>query len=113
MLAVAASGLNGPSFAFVGSVPVPAEERAARIRGLEATSRRDAQTQLLIEPPSRHGALLEAQLAPLQPTTRLSGSVGLPVPGGFSRSDSVAGWRQRPSTLPADLPVVVALLAGR
>jgi 16S rRNA (cytidine1402-2'-O)-methyltransferase len=98
---------------FVGYIPVPAEERAARIRGLEATSRRDAQTQVLIETPYRNGALLEALLAHLQPTTRLSVSVGLTLPGGFSRSDSVAGWRQRPSTLPADLPAVFALLAGR
>jgi len=113
VLAIAASGMNGQSFAFVGYIPVPAEERAARIRGLEATSRRDAQTQVLIETPYRNGALLEALLAHLHPTTRLSVSVGLTVPGGFSRSDSVARWRQRPSTLPADLPAVFALLAGR
>ena len=113
VLAVAASGQTGQSFAYVGYVPVPAEERAARIRGLEATSRRDAQTQVLIETPYRNGALLEALLAHLQPTTRLSVSVGLTVPGGFSRSDSVARWRQRPSTLPVDLPAVFALLAGR
>ena len=113
VLAVAASGLNGQNFAFVGYVPVPAEERAARIRGLEATSRRDAQTQVLIETPYRNGVLLEALLAHLQPTTRLSVSVGLTLPGGFSRSDSVARWRQRPSSLPADLPAVFALLAVR
>ena len=113
VLAIAASGMNGQSFAFVGYIPVPAEERAARIRGLEATSRRDAQTQVLIETPYRNGVLLEALLAHLQPTTRLSVSVGLTLPGGFSRSDSVAGWRQRPTRLPADVPAVFALLAGR
>ena len=31
-LALAASGLNGQSFAFVGYIPVPADERAARIQ---------------------------------------------------------------------------------
>ena len=112
-LALAASGLNGQSFAFVGYIPVPAEERAARIRGLEAASRRDAQTQVLIETPYRNVALLEALLANLQPTTSLSVSVGLTLPGGFTRSGSVAQWRQRPTPLPADVPAVFALLAGR
>ena len=113
VLALAASGLNGQSFAFVGYIPVPVEERAARIRALEAASRRDAQTQVLIETPYRNGALLEALLAHLQPATRLAVSVGLTLPGGFSRSDSVARWRQRPGTLPADVPAVFAFLAGR
>lgn len=112
-LAIAASGLNGQSFAFVGYVPVAADERAARIRALEAASRREAQTQVLIETPYRNGALLEALLAHLQPGTRLSVSVGLTLPGGFNRSDSVARWRQRSSALPADVPAVFAFLAGR
>ena len=112
-LAVAASGLNGQSFAFVGYIPVPAEERAARIRVLEAASRRDAETKVLIETPYRNVALLEALLANLQPTTTLSVSVGLTLPGGFTRSASVAQWRQRPKALPADVPAVFALLAGR
>ncbi len=112
-LAVAASGLNGQSFAFVGYVPVPADERAARIRALEATSRRELQTQILIETPYRNVALLEALLATLQPATTVSVSVGLTLPGGFTRSTSVAQWRQRPTTLPGDVPAVFALLAAR
>jgi 16S rRNA (cytidine1402-2'-O)-methyltransferase len=40
LLALAASGLNGQSFAFVGYLPVDAAERAPRIRELEALSRR-------------------------------------------------------------------------
>ena len=59
-LAVAASGLNGQSFAFVGYLPIEAEARAARIRELEATSRRLAQTQVMIETPYRNAALLGA-----------------------------------------------------
>ena len=42
LLALAASGLNGQSFAFVGYLPVEAAARAARIRELEALSRRAA-----------------------------------------------------------------------
>ena len=110
-LALAASGLNGQSFAFVGYIPVPADARAARIRALEATSRREGQTQLLIETPYRNTSLLEALLAHLQPATALSVSVGLTLPSGYTQSVSVAKWRQRAASLPADVPAVFALLA--
>jgi 16S rRNA (cytidine1402-2'-O)-methyltransferase len=112
-LALAASGMNGQSFAFVGYVPVPAEARAARIRALEAASRRDDQTQILIETPYRNAALLEALLAHLQPTTMLSVSVGLSLAGARTRSGAVSEWRRQPMTIAADIPAVFALLARR
>jgi 16S rRNA (cytidine1402-2'-O)-methyltransferase len=111
LLALAASGLNGQSFAFVGYLPVEAAERGARIRELEALSRRTAQTQLMIETPYRNEALLGALLAHLAGTTRVSVSVGLTAPGGFTRSDAVAGWKAHPTPLPSDVPAVFALLA--
>ena len=112
VLALAASGLNGQSFAFVGYLPVDANGRGARIRELEALSRRAGQTQLMIETPYRNEALLGALLTNLQPATRVSVSCGLTLPGGFTRTDSVQGWNARPTTLPSNLPVVFALLAG-
>jgi len=112
LLAVAASGLNGQSFAFVGYLPVDAAERAARIRELEARSRRDGQTQLVIETPYRNAALLGALLAHLEPGTRLSVGCGLTLPSGFTRTDAVRGWQARPTTLPGDVPVVFSLLAA-
>ncbi|MEO6361961.1 MAG: SAM-dependent methyltransferase [Caldimonas sp.] len=110
-LAVAASGLNGQSFAFVGYVPVSAEARATRLRSLEVASRRDAQTQVLIETPYRNAALLDALLVCLQPGTTLAVSVGLTLGQGYTRSARVAAWRQRPTVLPADVPAVFAFLA--
>jgi len=112
LLALAASGLNGQSFAFVGYLPVDAAARAARIRELEALSRRTSQTQLMIETPYRNAALLTALLECLQAGTRVSVSCGLTVPGGFTRSDTVAAWHQRPISLPSDVPAVFSLLAG-
>ena len=112
LLALAASGLNGQCFAFVGYLPVDAAERLARIRELEVLSRRAQQTQIVIETPYRNVALLEALLSHLQPATRLSASCGLTAPGGFTRTDSVSVWRKRPLALPADRPVVFAFLAG-
>jgi len=111
LLALAASGLNGQSFAFVGYLPVDAAERGARIRELETLSRRARQTQLMIETPYRNEALLSALLMHLQPGTRLSVSCGLTMPQAFTRTDSVQGWKTKQTTLPADVPAVFALLA--
>lgn len=111
LLALAASGLNGQSFAFVGYLPIDEAARAARIRELEALSRRAAQAQLAIETPYRNPALLAALLATLQPATRLSVSCGLTLADGWTRSDKVVAWRERPRPLPADVPAVFALQA--
>lgn len=112
LLALAASGLNGQSFAFVGYLPVETAARGARIRELEALSRRSAQTQLMIETPYRNEALLGALLAHLQANTRVSVSCGLTLASGFTRTDTVAAWKAQPSALPGDVPVVFSLLAG-
>lgn len=112
LLALAASGLNGQSFAFVGYVPQEAGAQSQRLKELEALSRRLGQTQLMIETPYRNGALLRALLGALAPDTWLSVSCGLTLSGGWTRSARVAQWRQRPAELPADVPAVFALLAG-
>jgi 16S rRNA (cytidine1402-2'-O)-methyltransferase len=112
LLALAASGLNGQSFAFVGYLPQEAAARAARVRELESLSRRLGQTQLMIETPYRNAALLAALLEVLAPTTRLSVSCGLTLPAGWTRTDTVAGWRARPVTIADRLPAVFGLLAG-
>ncbi len=111
LLALAASGLHGQSFAFVGYLPVDATARSARIRELEVLSRRAGQTQLMIETPYRNAALLGALVTTLDASTRLSVSCGLTVPQGWTRSDTVAAWRTRPATMPADVPAVFSLLA--
>ncbi|RQP21634.1 SAM-dependent methyltransferase [Piscinibacter terrae] len=110
MLALAASGLNGQSFAFVGYLPVEAAERAARIRELEALSRKAGQTQMLIETPYRNEAMLDALLASLAPTTRLSVSCGLTLACGWTRTDTVARWKAGKSAIPKDIPAVFSLL---
>ena len=112
LLALAASGLNGQSFAFVGYLPVEAQSRNARIRELEALSRRLGQTQLMIETPYRNSALLEALLAQSNPATRLSVSSGLTLAGGFTHTATIAAWRASPRALAADVPAVFALLAS-
>ena len=112
LLALAASGLNGQSFAFVGYLPQEPAARLARIRELETVSRRQAQTQLLIETPYRNATLLAALLDGLAPTTRLTVSCGLTLPQGWSRTETVAQWRAKPALMPDRLPAVFGLLAS-
>ena len=111
MLALAASGLNGQSFAFVGYLPVDAAARQARIRELEALSRRAQQTQLMIETPYRNTALLNALVHTLSGTTRLAVSCGLTLASGWNRSDTVAAWKADPGSLPNNMPAVFSMLS--
>ena len=113
LLALAASGLNGQSFAFVGYLPVEATARAARIRELDALSRRQGQTQIAIETPYRNDALLKALAEHLQPGTRLSVASGLTLPDGRCETRSAQQWRANPgAALGSRLPAVFLWLAG-
>ena len=112
LLALAASGLNGQSFAFVGYLPTDAAERAARLQALQQHSRRERQTQIAIETPYRNAALMVALLEALHADTQLSVACGLTLPTGWCLTRSVAQWRARPPVF-ADkhLPAVFLWLA--
>ena len=109
LLALAASGLNGQSFAFVGYLPQDAVERAKRIRELESLALKSGQTQLFIETPYRNLALWTALVQTLQPNTRLAVASGLTLPRALVRSDTVKGWKQKPAPLDGDTPAVFLL----
>jgi 16S rRNA (cytidine1402-2'-O)-methyltransferase len=112
VLALAASGLHGQSFAFVGYLPVDATQRGLRVKELEQHSRRWHQTQLVIETPYRNTALWQALLQHLQPQTLLSVSCGLTLAQGWSRTNTVAHWRKHSLTLPDNIPAVFSWLAA-
>jgi 16S rRNA (cytidine1402-2'-O)-methyltransferase len=109
LLALAASGLNGQGFSFVGYLPTAPAERAARIHDLESQSQRDGQTRLMIETPYRNQAIFDALVEHLRDTTMLSVSCGLTLATGFSRTQSVAAWRTSRLQLPGNLPAVFLL----
>jgi 16S rRNA (cytidine1402-2'-O)-methyltransferase len=113
MLALAASGLNGQDFAFVGYVPQDPTQRAKRLRELEALALKTGQTQILIETPYRNAALLQAMLQILHPHTRLAVSCGLSLPQQSTRSALLSEWKGRGlgALLPLNLPAV--FLIGR
>ncbi|MBB3195153.1 SAM-dependent methyltransferase [Roseateles terrae] len=113
LLAVAASGMNGQSFAFVGYLPTDGAARQSRLKELEAHSTREQQTQLMIETPYRNSALLQALIQQLKPGTVLSVSCGLSLADAWTHSATVAQWRQSPKAVPDKVPAVFAFLGGR
>lgn len=108
LLAIAASGLNGQQFAFVGYLPQEAAPRAQRLRELESAMLRTGATQAFIETPYRNVALWQALLSQLKPDTRLAVASGVSLQDGHCRCLSVAQWR-REAVPVGDLPAVYAI----
>ena len=109
LLALAASGLNGQNFAFVGYLPQDTQERISRIRELEALALKTGQSQLFIETPYRNQVLLQALLQTLQHHTRLAISSGLTLTNASSLSDQVKQLRRNPPLLDKHQPTVFAI----
>ena len=114
MLALAASGLNGQNFAFVGYLPREGAARTQRMQELEKLALHTGQTQLFIETPYRNSALLQALVQQLQPATRLAVASGLTLAAPQVRSMAVRQWREMLAKAPADAaawgqPAVFAL----
>ena len=108
LLALAASGLNGQNFAFVGYLPQDATARTQRMRELEAQALKTGQTQLFIETPYRNQALWDALLRGLQSSTRLARASGLTLPSMEVRCQSVRVWRNDPKAISGQ-PTVFAI----
>ena len=85
LLALAASGLNGQNFAFVGYLPQDAAERSARLKQLESLALKTGQTQLWIETPYRNAAMLSGLLQSLNANTRLAIASGLTLPSASKK----------------------------
>ena len=109
LLALAASGLNGQNFAFVGYLPQDSGERIARIKQLESLALKTGQTQMWIETPYRNPAMLGALLQALQPQTRLAIASGLTLASASIQSRSVAAWKKSPTGPDAQTPAVFAI----
>lgn len=109
LLALAASGLNGQNFAFVGYLPQDAAQRTQRLRDLEALALRTGQTQVFIETPYRNAALWQAMVQGLKPGTRIAVASALTLPTMQCRAGTAAWWRQQAAAVSNDLPAVFAI----
>lgn len=95
LLALMASGLNGQSFAFHGYLPTDAALRAKRIKELEERSRKEQQTQLLIETPYRNAAMLEALAGNCLPHTLICVATDLTLSSERITTLAAAEWKKR------------------
>ena len=109
LLALAASGLNGQNFAFIGYLPQDAAERVKRIHQLEALALKHGQTQVFIETPYRNTALWSALLQHLQPGTRLACASGLTLAQARVHCRPVSAWRKAHDGAVPRLPTVFAI----
>lgn len=109
LLSLAASGLNGQNFAFVGYLPQENIHRSQRIKELESLALRTGQTQLFIETPYRNKVMMQSLLENLNPLTRLSVSSGLTLNSSLCRSETIKQWRQKISELDNSTPAVFAI----
>lgn len=109
LLALAASGLNGQNFAFVGYVPSDSAERVKRIKDLESLALKTGQTQIFIETPYRNTALLQSLLQTLQTNTRLATSSGLTLASATTHSQTVKHWKHSAWALDNSTPTVFSI----
>lgn len=109
LLALAASGMNGQNFAFVGYLPSTPAERGQKIRELESVALKTGQTQMFIETPYRNTAMLQTLLQCLQNNTRLATASGLTLATEQCHSDIVKNWKHKPWALDNHMPTVFAI----
>jgi 16S rRNA (cytidine1402-2'-O)-methyltransferase len=115
IMALAASGLNGQNFSFVGYLPQSPAERTQRIRELETKALQTGQTQVFIETPFRNEALITSLVNTLRPATHLAVSMGLTLtlpPNNTQHphhSAPISDWRHQPPKTAWSYPAVFAI----
>jgi len=92
-LALAASGLDGQRFSFLGYLPQEPQGRRTALAAMDRGLRSEGSTRIFIETPYRNARLLEDCLAVLSPSTRLCVAASLCSPSERIRSAQVSAWR--------------------
>jgi len=109
LLALAASGLNGQNFAFVGYLPQDGAIRLQRLKELEKMAQQTGQTQAWIETPYRNAAIFDAMLNALKAQTRVAICSGLTLPQMDIRCMRIQEWKSLKPFVITSLPTVFAL----
>jgi 16S rRNA (cytidine1402-2'-O)-methyltransferase len=95
MLALMASGLNGQNFVFHGYLPVKPDERARKLKELEAAALRFNQTQIFIETPYRNMAMLETISGSCHPSLMLCIATDVTLPTEEIHTLPVREWKNK------------------
>ncbi len=94
LLSLMASGFNGQNFAFNGYLPIKANERAKKIKQLEARSFSEDQTQIFIETPYRNNKLIEDIIANCNGKTMLCVAVDITLSSEWIKTMPLSLWRK-------------------
>ncbi len=112
IMALAASGLDGQLFNFLGYLPPEPRERRAALAAVDRALRSDGATRIFIETPYRNARLLEDCLRVLSPGTRLCVAASLTSPSQRIRSAPVSAWRSTPWPLGKEPAIFLAGLSA-
>lgn len=110
LLALMASGLNGQKFAFHGYLPIDSKELTHAIKTLETESRKNRQSQILIETPYRNNQMLKSLIQNLSPRTELCIAQDITGPDEMIRTKTISDWRTQSFEMPKK-PAVFLFLA--
>lgn len=92
-LALAASGLNGQSFAFLGYLPVKPEDRKVKIQELSKIIKETGQAQIFIETPYRNDSLLKDLVKVLPDDLMLCIAKGILTAEQRISTKKIKSWR--------------------
>lgn len=94
LLALMGSGLGGQKFAFHGYLPQDETGRKQMLTRLEEESRRQGQTQIVIETPYRNRAFFESLISSLKPDTQLCVAADLTMPSQLLMMQTIQAWKK-------------------
>lgn len=94
LLALMGSGLGGQRFAFHGYLPQDETGRKQALSRLEDESRRQGQTQIVIETPYRNRAFFESLVNGLKPETQICVAADLTMPSQLILTKSAQAWKK-------------------
>jgi 16S rRNA (cytidine1402-2'-O)-methyltransferase len=106
LLALMGSGLGGQHFAFHGYLPQDETGRKQALNRLEEDSRRNDQTQIVIETPYRNRAFFESLLRSLKPETQLCVAADLTMPSQLLKTQSIQAWQKETAPMLDKRPAV-------
>lgn len=99
LLSLAASGMNGQHFEFLGYLPVENAARNARLKEIEATAALNT-TQIFIETPYRNRPLLESILKQVGDNLSLTIAYNITGNDEFILTQTIQQWKESKAEIP-------------
>ena len=106
LLALMGSGLGGQRFAFHGYLPQDEPGRKQALSRLEDESRRQDQTQIVIETPYRNRAFFESLINGLKPDTQMCVAADLTMPSQLIMTKTIQAWKKAGAPILEKRPAV-------